>query len=106
MFTPEDVADGRREERINIAPGEKHQSGERDEPDGVVHKYCERRNGHSFKNEHHSHRVVATEMIGDPAKEGARRAVQRLIEQHCQGQNGGSTKESVLVKAVCFTYWF
>ena len=77
----ENVGDGRREKRVDVTPGKEHQRRDGYEPERTGHHQCQQRDRDRFHDEHNGHRVIASDAIGDPAKERARRSVQNLIHR-------------------------
>src|SRR3989475_4263275 len=85
-----EVAARRGEQAVDLSPGEEHQTREHDEQRRDVGKGDEKQDPHSLEPEGNEHRVLAADMIGDPAKEWACEAVQedrkstRLNSSHSQ----------------------
>src|SRR6266851_10149738 len=60
---PEDVSDGSREEREDLAPREEGEPGQDDEPNGIVDQLQEREDGRGLGGKGDGHGVVAADVV-------------------------------------------
>ncbi len=69
------------EQAVDFAPGEENQTTQEDEGPRIRAKRGQRDDAATFEHEGHEHRVLAPDMIGDPAEERPRYAVHDPVEQ-------------------------
>src|SRR6266436_6374366 len=82
-FRAEGVGAGRWEQRIDLTPGEEYQPGEYHEPYRIVAEHIKRPDADTLDAESDEHRVLAADLIGDPAEERAGQAVENAIVRRC-----------------------
>ena len=86
VLVPERVGAGRREQRVDLAPGEEHEAGQQHEGHRDVGEHAECEDAEAFDQEGDDHRVLAADMVGDPSEEWPGHAVQDTVDGQREGQ--------------------
>ena len=81
----EGVGAGRREQGVDLTPGEEHEARQQHEPDRIVAQHVEPPDADAFHAEGDEHGVLAADHVGDPAEEGTGQAVEDAIDGGCEG---------------------
>ena len=84
----EGVGAGRGEQAVDLAPGEEHHAGQNDERDRVLAEGVQRQDADCFDRERDEHGLLAADLVGYPAEEGPREAVQHPVDRQGEGQRG------------------
>src|SRR5260221_2519957 len=76
----EDVGAGRGEEAVDLAPGEEDKTAEDDEILRVLAEHAEHPDADRFDREGDEHRILAADIVRDPAKEWPRYPIQDSVD--------------------------
>ncbi len=87
------VGAGRREQRIDLAPGEEHHARQDHEHQRVMGKLQQCVDADAFQHEGDEHRVLAADIVGNPAEERPREAVEHAVDRERERQRGQGEPE-------------
>ncbi|MNM98068.1 hypothetical protein D3C81_1105890 [compost metagenome] len=91
---PEGVAAGGREQAVDLTPGKEHHACQYHEGNRMVAVLRQQQDADGLDAEGKEHGAFTADMIGDPAEERARQAVEHAVDGQCEGQRGqGQAKD-------------
>src|SRR5436190_17819874 len=74
------VGAGRREERVELAPGKEHDTRQKNEQDRMSREPVKRIDADAFNQEGDEHRVFAADVVRDPSEERSTQPVEDAID--------------------------